>query len=119
LFTLAGAMALNYWLRNEPIAAALPIISLLSAFALLWGSIRALQLQSRKHEIEADVECVSKMGASAQAFISALTRLHALNPSDGKGTHPSLEERIRAVEPWLHEQNLRADRPPAETNKAA
>jgi Zn-dependent protease with chaperone function len=107
LFTVAAAMGLSVILPAAQVGPILPAFSLFLAVAMVWGSIRGLEEQSRNHELEADHLCVMELGASAGALASAIRKVDAANPAASAAlarSHPTLELRLRALEPLVIEE---------------
>jgi Zn-dependent protease with chaperone function len=98
-------------LIREPLASFIRLLTPIAAFFVPFGAIR---MQVRRHEFEADVHAVLKLGAGADALASALRRIDGLNdefsdrkPADARlvpGTgHPMTEERIQLLEKAVRE----------------
>lgn len=118
LVTLSAALGLAAWLPKGQAGPILPAFSIFLGVALVWGSIRALQEQSRLHEFEADLLCITELGARASALCSALKKAERLNGSAISRSHPALLARIEALEPLLREERSRS-RDTDQTQRAA
>jgi len=113
LVTLSAGLGLAAWLPKEQAGPILPAFSLFLGVALVWGSIRAIQEQSRLHELEADLLCITELGARASALESALRKAERINGAATSKSHPGLAARLEALEPLLRQekaQNQEAQR---------
>jgi Zn-dependent protease with chaperone function len=104
LVTLSAALGLAAWLPKEQAGPILPAFSLFLGVALVWGSIRAIQEQSRLHELEADLLCITELGARASALESALRKAERINGAATSKSHPGLAARLEALEPLLRQE---------------
>ena len=104
LVTLSAALGLAAWLPKEQAGPILPAFSLFLGVALVWGSIRAIQEQSRLHELEADLLCITELGARASALASALRKAERINGAATSRSHPGLGARLEALEPLLRQE---------------